>query len=78
MSNLKSAFVPKKSEKRFVEALMKGVLDGAMVPKLQVERALAPIMGFFIEVVLSEKLDSDILMLSPEFPLKKYEKLIIQ
>lgn len=74
MSKGKPAFVPKKSERRFVEALMKNILDGAMVPKLQVERALAPVIGFFIESILTEILGTDVVMLSPEFPLKKYDK----
>ncbi|MDO4794480.1 MAG: hypothetical protein Q4A28_00865 [Brachymonas sp.] len=71
MNKRKSDFVPKKSEKRFVEALMKNILDGAMIPKLQIERTIGPILSFFLEGVLSKKLDASVVMLSPEFPIRK-------
>jgi len=71
VSKGKPAFVPKKSERRFVEALMKNILDGAMIPKLQIERTIGPILSFFLEGVLSKNLNASVVMLSPEFPIRR-------
>ena len=75
MSKGKSAVLPKKSEKRFVEALMKNILDGVMIPKLQIERTIGPILGFFLEGILSKNLDVSVVMLSPEFPIRIHRLL---
>ena len=62
---------------QFITQLMAHILEGVRIPKVQVERAVGPILGFFIADVLTKTLkDDDELrgqyrMLSPEFPLLK-------
>lgn len=58
-------------EKSFIEVLMEKVMDGVMIPKYQVERAVAPILDVFIENVISTLLDSKVEVISPEFPILK-------
>lgn len=59
----------------FLTELMNHILEGAKIPKLQVERAVGPVLGFFLADVLTATLaDDDDLsgqyhMLCPEFPL---------
>jgi hypothetical protein len=61
----------------FVEALMEHIMEGVMIPKVQIERVVGPILGMFLEDVLSETLKDDpvlsgaLTMICPEFPLKK-------
>ena len=61
----------------FVEALMDHIMEGAMIPKVQIERAMGPILSMFLADVLTETLRDDpalsgsIAMICPEFPLKK-------
>jgi hypothetical protein len=61
----------------FVKTLMNQVIESTMIPKVQVERIVGPILSVFIADVLTETLISDavlsgsIEMISPEFPLKK-------
>ena len=61
----------------FVDALMHSIIEFTMIPKVQVERVVGPILSIFIEDVLTAtfQYDSDfsgvIKMISPEFPLKK-------
>jgi hypothetical protein len=61
----------------FVECLMDHIMEGRMIPKVQIERAVGPIMSMFLEDVLTETLRDDpdlsgpIAMICPEFPLKK-------
>lgn len=63
--------------KSFVETLMTQIIDTNMIPKVQVERSLAPILSMFLEDVLTETLkddpdlSGDLLIISTEFPLKK-------
>ena len=61
----------------FVEALMDHIMEGVMIPKVQIERAVGPILSMFLADVLTETLRDDpalsgsIVMICPEFPLKK-------
>jgi hypothetical protein len=61
----------------FVEALMDHIMEGAMIPKVQIERAVGPILSMFLADVLAETLRDDpalsgpLAMICPEFPLKK-------
>lgn len=55
----------------FIEALMAHILEGTRIPKVQIERAVGPILGFFIDRVLSATLGQDIVTLCPEFPIRK-------
>ena len=61
----------------FVEALMDHIMEGAIIPKVQIERAVGPILSMFLADVLTETLRDDptlsgsIAMICPEFPLKK-------
>ena len=61
----------------FVEALMDSIIGTAMIPKVQIERAVGPILSMFIADVLTETLRDDpalsgrLVMICPEFPLKK-------
>lgn len=57
-------------------SLLEHIVESRSVPKLQVERAIGPILGFFIEDVAAALLGvdrSNIVLLAPEFPLKKDE-----
>ena len=55
----------------FFEALMQHLMKGTMIPKVQVERSIGPIIGFFLADALSTLWKEDIVMLCPEFPIKK-------
>ena len=61
----------------FIRQLMSHILEGVRLPKLQVERAVGPVLGFFLENVLTatlaedEELSGRYRMLCPEFPLLK-------
>ena len=61
----------------FVETLMDHIMETTMIPKVQIERAVGPILSMFLEDVLTETLRDDpdlsgpITMICPEFPLKK-------
>ena len=35
----------------FIRQLMSHILEGVRIPKLQVERAVGPVLGFFLEDV---------------------------
>lgn len=59
------------SETQFFAALMEHVMQGIMIPKMQVERAVGPIIGFFLADALSISLNQDVVMLCPEFPIRK-------
>jgi len=65
----------------FFEALMDHIMEGVMIPKVQIERAVGPILGMFLADVLTETLRGDpvlsgsIVMICPEFPLKKADNL---
>lgn len=58
-------------EKPFFAALMTHLMDGTMIPKVQVERSIGPVIGFFLADVLETLLDEEIVMLCPEFPIRK-------
>jgi hypothetical protein len=61
----------------FVNDLMKHIIDGVNIPKVQVERAISPILSFYIESILTSYFHShseysgSYELISPEFPLKK-------
>lgn len=55
----------------FIDALMEQIMDGVHIPKYQVERALSPILGVFIESIMSAWLKADVIVLAPEFPIRK-------
>ena len=53
---------------------MKHILEGTKIPKVQVERAINPILSLFLESILEKYLSrpsNSIKLISPEFPLKK-------
>ena len=59
---------------KFLDDLMKHILGGTKIPKVQLERAINPILSFFIESILENILkrpQNSIKLISPEFPLKK-------
>lgn len=64
-------------ELEFIDELMSHILEGANIPKVQVERAIGPILSMFIEGVLNKYFENhkdysgDYKLISPEFPLKK-------
>lgn len=68
-------------QETFINSLMTHIMDGVMIPKVQVERAVGPILSMFLADVLTETLRDDaelsgeIQMCCPEFPLKKAENL---
>ena len=55
----------------FFAALMQHLMQGTMIPKVQVERSIGPIIGFFLADALASRPDDDIVMLCPEFPIQK-------
>lgn len=61
----------------FLETLMESIMETMMIPKVQVERVVGPILSMFLADVLTETLRDDpllsgkIVMICPEFPLKK-------
>ena len=61
----------------FIEALMETVINSTMIPKVQVERIVGPILSIFLEDVLqatfrnNPEFTGDVKMVCPEFPLKK-------
>ncbi len=61
-----------KSDTRFFRALMKHIMKGVNVPKFQVERVIGPILGMFIEDVMSSLLKEKVITLSAEFPIRKF------
>jgi hypothetical protein len=65
------------SKDGFVNDLLKHIINGVNIPKVQVERAISPILSFFIESILSSyfrnhsEYSGSYELISPEFPLKK-------
>ena len=59
------------SEEQFFQALMADIMRGSMIPKVQIERAIGPIIGFFLGGALSTKWNKEIIVLCPEFPIRK-------
>lgn len=65
----------------FVKEMMDYIVEGSKIPKVQVERAVSPIIGLFIGSILTELFKSDdkysgeYELISPEFPLKKANNL---
>jgi len=69
----------------FFEDLLTHIMHGVNTPKFQVERAIGPILGFFLPKAISELLNSErhahrkgripsnVVTLAAEFPLKKPE-----
>lgn len=61
----------------FVEVLMRHIMQARMIPKVQVERAVGPILSVFLADVLTSTFSQDpdrageIVMICPEFPFKK-------
>ena len=61
----------------FIDTLMQHIMEGVMIPKSQIERAVGPILSMFLADVLTETFRRDaalsgkISMVCPEFPLKK-------
>ena len=64
-------------ETEFINELMHHIIDGVNIPKVQVERAITPVLSLFIESILNKYFENndeysgDYKMISPEFPLKK-------
>ncbi len=48
-------------------------MEGAMIPKVQVERSIGPVLGFFMPDVMTDLLGKNVVMLSPEFPICKVD-----
>ena len=67
--------------KGFLSYLMAHLLEGSQIPKVQVERSVGPVLGFFLAEVLTATLKDDgalsgrYRMLCPEFPLAKGNSL---
>ena len=59
------------SEEQFFTALMADIMRGSMIPKVQIERAIGPIIGFFLAEALSAQMNEEIVILCPEFPIRK-------
>ncbi len=63
----------------FIEKLMNHIIESTMIPKVQVERVVGPLLGIFLEDVLSATFQNNpefsgkVKMISPEFPLKKID-----
>ena len=57
----------------FLHAMMDHIIQGRWIPKVQVERALGPLLGMFLPGILTKLLPEQprIEMILPEFPLKK-------
>ena len=55
----------------FFEALVGEIMRGAMIPKVQLERSISPLIGFFLPEAVCPLLGDDIVMLCPEFPIRK-------
>ena len=55
----------------FIEQLMAHIMRLTMIPKVQVERAIGPILGLFIAELLSTKWSRQVKMICEEFPLRK-------
>lgn len=66
-----------KEETCFINELMHHIIDGVNIPKVQVERAVSPIIGLFAEAIIEELFKHDdnysgnYKLITPEFPLKK-------
>jgi hypothetical protein len=64
-------------ESEFIDKFMKHILNGVNIPKVQVERAITPMLSLFIESILNKYFEHNIeysgeyKLVSPEFPLKK-------
>lgn len=59
------------TDHEFIDVLMAHILECTKIPKVQIERAVGPILGFFIDQLLSKALGiNEIVTLSPEFPIK--------
>ena len=54
----------------FFTQLLGSVLDAAKYPKVQLERALGPIMYKFMEPLMTALLHEDVRMVAPEFPIR--------
>jgi len=60
----------------FFQELLEHIISLRDVPKVQLERVIGPVIGFFIEDIASALLDGDeIVNLGAEFPLKKAKNL---
>ncbi len=60
------------SNNEFLENILRVIIDeGRWIPKFQVERAISPFIGLYLEDVLSVLLGNKIKILAAEFPLKK-------
>lgn len=61
----------------FINILMETIMEGVYIPNVQVERELSPILGIFIESLLTKRFENcqvfsgEYKLISPEFPLKK-------
>jgi hypothetical protein len=64
-------------ETEFINELMRHIIDGVNIPKVQVERAVTPVLSLFIESILNKYFENndeysgEYKLISPEFPLKK-------
>ena len=60
------------TDEAFWDALLDHIVEkGRCTPKFQVERAIGPILGFFLEKAISDLLGREVITLAAEFPLKK-------
>ena len=64
-------------QESFIVTLMAHIMEATMISKAQVERAVGPILSLFLPQVLTAtfqedpELSGEIVMICPEFPLKK-------
>ncbi len=71
MSIQQNETIPEISEGDFFKALMAHIMEGSMIPKVQIERAIGPIIGFFLAEAMSKLMDAEIITLCAEFPIRK-------
>jgi hypothetical protein len=62
--------MPERSAASFIEAFLRHLECQASIPKVQIERAVGPIIGMFIPSVLSEYFHKTFKMVCAEFPLR--------
>jgi hypothetical protein len=58
--------------KHWFDELMTHIMEGINIPKVRIERVVAPVLSMFIDRMLSRLLNNDVIIkLGPEFSLRK-------
>lgn len=58
-------------QNKFLSRLIKEFEQLNKVPKFQIERAISPLLGIFIEEIINKEFNSNCSISIPEFPIKK-------